>query len=130
MSEIVNNKNILVAKKLVKHFPINMSGIFKKRYVVVKAVDGIDLKIKEGECFGLVGESGSGKSTTAYMTVGTYGPTSGTIIFKGEDISRPAVRRPMHLKKDLQWEYRERQNQRKMDLILIILFRFSRLKVL
>ena len=102
MGDIVNNKNILVAKKLVKHFPINMSGIFKKRYVVVKAVDGIDLKIKEGECFGLVGESGSGKSTTAYMTVGTYGPTSGTIIFKGEDISRPAVRRPMHLKKDLQ----------------------------
>lgn len=102
MSDTTNNKNILVAKNLVKYFPINLSGIFKKKYVVVKAVDGINLEIHKGECFGLVGESGSGKSTTAYMTVGTYGPTAGSITFKGEDISLPAVKRPMHLKKDLQ----------------------------
>lgn len=94
--------DILVARKLVKHFPINRSSLLKKRWVVVKAVDGIDFTVKAGECFGLVGESGSGKSTTAYMTVGTYGPTSGTLAFKGEDIAKPAVRRPMHLKKDLQ----------------------------
>lgn len=102
MSSISNNENILVAKNLVKHFPINLSGIFKKKYVVVKAVDGIDIEIKGGECFGLVGESGSGKSTTAYMIVGSYGPTSGSLIFKGEDITHPAVKRPMHLKKDIQ----------------------------
>jgi peptide/nickel transport system ATP-binding protein len=95
-------EDILVARNLVKHFPINQSGIFKKKWVVVRAVDGIDLSVKKGECFGLVGESGSGKSTTAYMTVGTYGPTGGSLEFKGENIARPAVRRPMHLKKDLQ----------------------------
>ena len=96
------NNNVLVAKKLVKHFPINQSGIFKKKWIIVKAVDGINFSVKKGECFGLVGESGSGKSTTAYMTVGTYGPTSGSLIFKGENIAMPAVKRPMHLKKDIQ----------------------------
>ncbi len=103
MPDVVgSNSDILVADKLVKYFPINKSGLFTKKWVIVKAVDGINFTVKRGECFGLVGESGSGKSTTAYMTVGTYGPTGGALTFKGEDIARPAVNRPMHLKKDIQ----------------------------
>ena len=103
MSKVTHtNNNILITKNLVKYFPINLSGIFKKKYIVVKAVDGIDFSVKKGECFGLVGESGSGKSTTAYMTVGMYAPTSGSLVFKGEDIARHAVKRSMHLKKDIQ----------------------------
>lgn len=102
MSERGANNEILVAKKLVKHFPINRSSLFKQKWVVVKAVDNIDFTVAKGECFGLVGESGSGKSTTAYMIVGMYSPTSGVLEFKGEDIARPAVKRPKHLKKDIQ----------------------------
>jgi len=97
-----SNKEILVVRGLVKHFPINQSTIFKKKWVIVKAVDGIDFTVRQGECFGLVGESGSGKSTTAYTVVGSYPPTSGTLEFKGQDISHRAVERPMHLKKDIQ----------------------------
>ncbi len=102
MSERGTDNKILVAKKLVKHFPINRSSLVQQKWVVVKAVDGIDFAVTRGECLGLVGESGSGKSTTAYMIVGMYSPTSGELEFKGEDIARPAVKRPKHLKKDIQ----------------------------
>jgi peptide/nickel transport system ATP-binding protein len=102
MPERGTDNEILVAKKLVKHFPINRSSLFKREWVVVKAVDGIDFAVKKGECFGLVGESGSGKSTTAYTIVGMYDPTGGELKFKGEDIARRAVQRPMYLKKDIQ----------------------------
>ncbi len=97
-----SRNDILVARNLVKHFFINKSGLFRKNIVVVKAVDGIDFEVKQGECLGLVGESGSGKSTTAYTVVGTYPPTNGVLQFKGQDISRPAVARPLELKKEIQ----------------------------
>jgi peptide/nickel transport system ATP-binding protein len=93
---------ILVARKLVKHFPINQSTVLKRKTVVVKAVDGIDFSVRQGECLGLVGESGSGKSTTAYTVVGTYPPTSGTLLFRGQNIAKRAVDRPLSLKKDIQ----------------------------
>ena len=96
------NNEILVARKLVKHFFLNRSSLFHKRYIVVKAVDGIDFTVQKGECLGLVGESGSGKSTTAYSVVGTYAPTGGQLLFKGHDIARPATQRPLALKKDIQ----------------------------
>jgi oligopeptide/dipeptide ABC transporter ATP-binding protein len=102
MPEAGKEDQILVANKLVKHFPINRSSLFRREWVVVKAVDGIDFSVTRGECFGLVGESGSGKSTTAYMIVGMYAPTAGELTFRGEDITRPAVQRPHHLKKDIQ----------------------------
>jgi ABC-type oligopeptide transport system ATPase subunit len=66
------NADVLVASGLVKYFVINQSGIFRRKFVTVKAVDGIDFTVKQGECLGLVGESGSGKSTTAFTVVGTY----------------------------------------------------------
>jgi peptide/nickel transport system ATP-binding protein len=107
VTEQIANNEILVANKLVKHFPINRSSLFKREWVVVKAVDGIDFALEKGECLGLVGESGSGKSTTAYMISGMYGPTSGELKFKGEDIANPAVKRQQHLKKDIQMIFQD-----------------------
>ncbi|MCK4542667.1 MAG: ATP-binding cassette domain-containing protein, partial [Spirochaetales bacterium] len=53
-----------------------MEGVlFKKQVGAIRAVDGIDLKIKEGETLGLVGESGCGKSTTARAIAQLYPPT-------------------------------------------------------
>jgi peptide/nickel transport system ATP-binding protein len=89
---------VLNVKGLKKYFPIT-SG--KQKGKAVKAVDGIDFFIREGETLGLVGESGSGKSTTAYCVVGMYSATAGEMTFKGQDISMNASRRPLQIKKDI-----------------------------
>jgi len=53
----------------------------------IKAVDGIDLSIEEGEILGLVGESGCGKSTLSRTIMQLIPATSGSVILKGEDLS-------------------------------------------
>lgn len=71
---------ILVVKDLKQHFKVN-------RHFTVRAVDGISFEIHRGETYGLVGESGSGKSTTGRSIIRLYKPTSGSIVFNGQDIS-------------------------------------------
>jgi len=93
------NDEILKAVNLKKYFRI---GKDKKGPIFVRAVDGVNFSIKYGETLGLVGESGSGKSTIAYTVVGMYRPTSGQILFKGQNIGMEAVRRPLSLKKEIQ----------------------------
>lgn len=92
-------KIILEVKGLKKYFPINTKAN-KKLYV--KAIDGIDFYIREGETLGLVGESGSGKSTTAYNVIGMYSSTEGEMYYKGKDITKKASKRSLDLKKDIQ----------------------------
>ena len=54
----------------------------------VHAVQGVTLKLMPGETIGIVGESGCGKSTTANIMIGLQQPTSGTVYFKGEDVTK------------------------------------------
>ena len=54
----------------------------------VKALDGLDLVVNQGEILGLIGPNGSGKSTTVNLITGVYAPTSGSLQFKGQDISQ------------------------------------------
>lgn len=79
------NDVLLQAKELKKYFTVRNFLGTSQRYV--KAVDGINLDIRKGECFGLVGESGCGKSTLGRTLIRMYEPTDGTILFDGEDIS-------------------------------------------
>ncbi|MEX2197330.1 MAG: ABC transporter ATP-binding protein [Burkholderiales bacterium] len=53
----------------------------------VRAVDGLDLTVQEGQIFGLIGPNGSGKSTTVNVITGLFPPTSGAIVFRGRDIA-------------------------------------------
>jgi branched-chain amino acid transport system ATP-binding protein len=63
-----------------------------KHFGGVKAVDGIDITVREGEIFGLIGPNGSGKSTTVNLICGLFPVTTGTVRFRGQDITSV----PMH----------------------------------
>jgi oligopeptide/dipeptide ABC transporter ATP-binding protein len=93
---------ILTVENLKKHFVIDHQGVINRVPITVKAVDGVSFSIREGETLGLVGESGSGKSTVAYITVGMYQPTQGTIYFRGQDLFADRRGRPLNLKKEIQ----------------------------
>ncbi len=54
----------------------------------VKAVDELDLSVRQGEILGLIGPNGSGKSTTVNLITGVYKPTTGSVTFKGHEISQ------------------------------------------
>lgn len=72
---------------LSKSFPITKGIIRRKQVGAIRAVDGIDLTIEEGETLALVGESGCGKSTTGRLILGLLPVTSGSILHRGEDIA-------------------------------------------
>jgi oligopeptide/dipeptide ABC transporter ATP-binding protein len=77
---------LIEARDLVKQFPVR-GGVFQRQIGTVNAVAGVDLTIHRGETVGLVGESGCGKSTLGRTLVRLLEPTSGSVIFDGEDIT-------------------------------------------
>lgn len=89
---------------LKKYFPITKG---KQKGKAVKAIDGIDFYVRQGETLGLVGESGSGKSTTAYNVIGMYTATEGTMTFHGQKIDLSSSKRPLSLKKDIQMVFQD-----------------------
>jgi oligopeptide transport system ATP-binding protein len=91
---------LLEVRRLVKHF-VRKHGLFRPPSVV-KAVDEVSFAIHEGEMFGLVGESGSGKSTTGRCILRLIEPTSGEVLFRGEDVLRFPRRRMRAARRDMQ----------------------------
>lgn len=57
----------------------------------VRAVDELDMQVKQGEILGLIGPNGSGKSTTVNLIAGLYKPTAGSIRFKGDELTNRAT---------------------------------------
>ena len=92
---------------LRKLFRAGRPGIFSRKARYVHAVDGIDLNLKRGEVLALVGESGCGKSTLALTLMGLEKPTSGKIIFDGEEITHADDRARKRLRQRIQMIFQD-----------------------
>jgi peptide/nickel transport system ATP-binding protein len=79
--------NILDIKNLKMYFPVTR-GLLRRKVADVKAVDGVNFKLKRGETLGLVGESGCGKTTIGRCVLGLYRASDGQIVFNSQDIAK------------------------------------------
>ena len=84
----MNGNAVLDIKDLRVSFKVRRAG----RKYQVRAVDGVSLSLAEGEVLGIVGESGCGKTTVGRSIVGLVRPDSGTISFKGRDMTGAGLR--------------------------------------
>jgi oligopeptide transport system ATP-binding protein len=83
---MIGGAPLLEVKHLVKHFAVG-GGLFGGPRGVVRAVDGVSFTLRRGETLGLVGESGCGKTTTGRCILQLERPTSGQVIFEGQDLT-------------------------------------------
>jgi oligopeptide/dipeptide ABC transporter ATP-binding protein len=96
------NARVLVEiKDIKKYFPIK-KGFFNKQVGAVRALDGISLKIYEGETLGLVGESGCGKSTLGRVMLRLLSATSGSVYFDGQSVLGASSAELKKLRKQMQ----------------------------
>lgn len=94
-------KPLLQIKNLCTWYPIR-NGLFSKTTDYVKAVDQLNFEVFPGETLGLVGESGCGKTTLGRTILRLIQPTSGQIIFNGNDITHINKTDLRKLRKDIQ----------------------------
>jgi peptide/nickel transport system ATP-binding protein len=91
---------LLEVRHLVKHF-VRKRGMWQPPSIV-KAVDDVSFSIEQGEMFGLVGESGSGKSTTGRCILRLVEPTSGEVLFRGENVLQFSPARMRQARRNMQ----------------------------
>ena len=77
---------LLDVKHLKMYFPVTSGVVFQRTVGQVKAVDDVSFAVRRGETLGLVGESGCGKTTTGRCILQLHRPTSGTVLFDGQDL--------------------------------------------
>ncbi len=77
---------LLELSDVAKHYPVRGGLLGLKTAGIVRAVDGISLRVGRGETLSIVGESGCGKTTTARLILRLETPTSGIIKFEGQPI--------------------------------------------
>ena len=93
-------ENLIEVRDLCKFFPAGKGN-------TLKAVDHVNLTIRRGETVGLVGESGCGKTTCGRTILKLYTPTSGEILFDGEDISKLKGQKLLQFKKRAQMIFQD-----------------------
>ena len=103
--------DVLRLDDLKVHYPIGQRLLPRTRFsppqAVVRAVDGVSLHVGRGETLGLVGESGCGKSTTGLAALRMLQPTSGRVLFEGQDITLWDKARLRPLRRRMQMVYQD-----------------------
>ncbi len=107
-------EHLIDIRQLRKYYPVT-GGVLRRHLADVKAVDGVDLAIRKGECLGLVGESGCGKTTLGKTILRLHGATSGRIYFGQTADTIEAVERGL-ASKDARERSRARSQLRGIDL--------------
>jgi oligopeptide/dipeptide ABC transporter ATP-binding protein len=81
------SRTILEVQDLRKYYPVR-GGLLNRVEGHIKALDGVSISVGEGSTFGIAGESGSGKTTLSMCIARLLEPTSGMMIFDGEDYTK------------------------------------------
>jgi oligopeptide transport system ATP-binding protein len=105
MSE--NNNTLVEVQDLTVYFPVHVGSILKRKIGDIKAVDGINFRITQGETMGLVGESGSGKTTTGQAILQIDQPTGGKIFFEGQEVSGLSKKEIRQLRRSMQMIFQD-----------------------
>jgi oligopeptide transport system ATP-binding protein len=77
---------LLTVEDLGVHFAVPVGGLLRRRYLPLKAVDGVSFELNAGETLGVVGESGCGKSTLGRAVLRLIEPNRGRVVWLGEDL--------------------------------------------
>jgi len=95
------NPVVLEIKNLTTAFPIE-KNFFGKTTKHLKAVNNVSLKVRKGRTLGLVGESGCGKTTLGRSVLRLIEPTSGEVLYKGQDLPKLSKKEMRALRRDVQ----------------------------
>ncbi|MEU9439413.1 dipeptide ABC transporter ATP-binding protein [Streptomyces sp. NPDC048304] len=98
---------LLRVSGLKKHFPVKGGFPIRRTIGAVQAVDGVDITVHAGESFGLVGESGCGKSTTGRLITRLLEPTSGSVTYRGQDISHATRKELAPIRSEIQMIFQD-----------------------
>lgn len=105
MGENVKRQVVLRGEGIRKYFPVHTGFGKPKKYV--KAVDGVNITIHEGEIYGLVGETGCGKSTLGRTLIRLTDPTEGKIEVLGKDITAQKEKDLSEMRQQIQMVFQD-----------------------
>ncbi|NEP58234.1 MAG: ABC transporter ATP-binding protein [Symploca sp. SIO2G7] len=107
---MTNNNPLLKVTNIKQYFTLEgnlIEQLFKKENKVIKAVDNVSFSLYLGEVLGLVGESGCGKSTLSRTILQLMPPTSGTVEFLGEDLTKLSRKSLRTIRRQIQMVFQD-----------------------